>query len=142
MITDSEIDELLVRLQLLAAVMLDPRPRSDVQGAIEVLKSLKAERAWKPIDTAEGNGPYQLFWPAYKLNDEGETTDEIIPDRYIIGSSDRISEEHMWEEPDSVNAVGGWFNDNFEYGKPTHYRALPPPPIQAEKDEEIEKVEG
>jgi hypothetical protein len=85
---------------------------------------------WQPIETAPDEKMVLVYWPAFKLDDDGNLTDEPHEDdgSGLIGVSAKIGS--IFHEPEALNAVGDYFGDEWEYGDPTHWMPLPDPPRQ------------
>lgn len=81
---------------------------------------------WKPIDTCPRELMRALlFWPAYRLDDDGQLTEELYG-KGLVGIAHRTIPGHAWEEVEpELAATGGYFGDDYEFGEPTHWRPVP-----------------
>ena len=84
------------------------------------------KHGWRKIDCIPGDGKYLCFWPAMKLDDEGDMTDEPAGGG-LRGVAHLM--QGQWDEPDALNAAGPHFDDDFAYSaEPTHWQFLPEEP--------------
>jgi hypothetical protein len=82
---------------------------------------------WLPIAALTSDGRYLCYWPAMKLDDDGNLTAKHAG-HGIKGVAQYM--QGQWDEPDALNAVGSSFDDDFEYaGEPTHFQPLPADPV-------------
>lgn len=86
------------------------------------------EPGWQLIDTAPRNILRALlYWPAFKLDENGELTTELAGEGLVSLSYRTVN--GGWEELDpTLEATGEFFGDNWEYGEPTHWHPMPDPP--------------
>lgn len=100
-------------------------------SVIAALAELAMGNGWEPIETASKDGTEVLaYWPKMTLDEDGNLSGEVSSAPGHIGVSCNL---HGGWEPDNVTeASGAWFDDDFEFGEPTHWRALPPPPNVAQ----------
>lgn len=59
-------------------------------------------------------GDVLVYWPIFKLNGDGELTDEMTGGRWIIS---RCDSNGAWEDHDTFDAIGTWAGDDEEYGR-------------------------
>lgn len=85
---------------------------------------------WQPIASAPTTQEVLVYWPAMAIDDDGELTGEIADRPGHIG----VSSNNLggWEPDSVVEANGSFFDDDFEFGEPTHWMPLPAaPPLAA-----------
>jgi hypothetical protein len=110
---------------------LEPREIAvDATKAIDGILERPEPSPWQPIDSCPDDVlEALLFWPAFKLNDDGELTDERIEGRGLVGRATRISADHDWDEHEPELAANGFaFDDDWEFGAPTHWHPMPAGP--------------
>ncbi|WP_312126516.1 hypothetical protein [Brevundimonas sp.] len=84
---------------------------------------------WRPIDDRAPVGvPVFVYWPRMALDDDGEPTGEVLEDDGHITLTLRHSLSAGWEPDNIVEANGAYFDDDFEFGEPTHWAPRPPRP--------------
>lgn len=84
------------------------------------------ELAWQPIATAptgEKAVDVLVYWPALEIDEDGELTGKIADRPGHIGVS--INRQGGWEPDNVVEANGSFFDDDFEFGEPSHWMPLP-----------------
>lgn len=115
--------------ELVEANMEPPyNPKSKVGIALAKADAiLAALPGWLPIETAPKDGTEVLvYWPRMAIDDDGEVTGEVAPGPGHIGVS--TNSQGGWEPDNVVEANGGYFGDDFEFGEPTQWQPLPSPP--------------
>lgn len=86
---------------------------------------------WRPIATAPKGEDVLVYWPRMVIGPNDEVTDEVAPGPGHISVS--RNDLGGWEPDNVVEANGGLFDDDFEYGGPTYWAPLPGlPPHPAE----------
>lgn len=88
---------------------------------------------WQPIETCPANVlEALLFYPALKLSVSGNLTRRLAGPGLIARSS-RASADSAWQEMDAaLEATGSYFDDDWEYGEPTHWMSMPIGPSLAD----------
>jgi len=84
---------------------------------------------WRDIESAPRDGTEILvYWPRVALDDDGNPTGEVLSEAgHISVSSNSFG---GWEPDNVVEANGHYFDDDFEFGDPTHWMPLPAPPTK------------
>ena len=79
--------------------------------------------------TAPRNGTNILaWWPLMEIDDYGDLTGKQV-EGDIKGAWVPTSWNGGWDEPDWLDATGGFFGDSYEYAsEPTHWSPLPATP--------------
>lgn len=102
------------------------------EAVATALRAAEGAREWLPIETVPDDGEFLVYWPGYKLDENGDLT-TIPTGNGLIGAAERL--QGQWNgEPEALNAVGGYFGDDWEYGEPTHWMRLPEPPATDERE--------
>lgn len=87
-----------------------------------------AGREWLPIESAPEDGTeIILWWPRHALDDEDNSTDEIVGGACAISSW-----VGGWYEPEYISGHGLHMDDDWCYAaEPTHWMPLPKAPVLA-----------
>lgn len=90
--------------------------------------SASAGREWLPIESAPEDGTeIILWWPRHALDDEDNSTDEIVGGACAISSW-----VGGWYEPEYISGHGLHMDDDWCYAaEPTHWMPLPKAPVLA-----------
>ena len=124
----------LVKRLLLIASVIDtelPAVKSDAlrEAAAHISRtSASAGREWLPIESAPEDGTeIILWWPRHALDDEDNSTDEIVGGACAISSW-----VDGWYEPEYISGHGLHMDDDWCYAaEPTHWMPLPKAPVLA-----------
>jgi len=103
-------------------------------------KDMPSFGEWRLIDTVPKNGEFLAIWPALKLDDDGNITDQPAGHQPFIGVA--YSTNGAIEGPDALNATGNYYGDEWEYGQLTHWMPLPQLPAGYRHGRKKEKANG
>ena len=81
---------------------------------------------WRPIETAPKGQEVLVWWPAMAIDEKGNLTGELADRPGHIGVSSNSF--GGWEADSVIQANEPYFHDDFEFGDPTLWMPLPPPP--------------
>lgn len=98
-----------------------------------ITKAIQAYEAakWQPIETCPKQGKILAYWPAVLLDEDGLQTSTPADVEGFIGVASW--DGGYFSEPETLNAVGDYFGDDWEYSsQPTHWQLLPQPPREGE----------
>lgn len=94
----------------------DPSPSQHVTG-------------WQTMETAPHEGSIIVWWPIVKLDDDGDSTDEIVDGQAVLSEWNG----GYWLEPEVLNAIGDHMGDDFTYAdNPSHWMPPPAAPVTTE----------
>lgn len=108
---------------------------ADACNALDGYTKLSREIEWQPIATVpEDVREAILFWPAYELSDDGYVTSTPFTfsdgSRGLVGRGLREPGFDAWDTAEhEIEANGSFFDDNYAFGEPTHWKPLPAEPI-------------
>lgn len=89
------------------------------------MKRLSLLPMWRPIAEVPREVTRAiLFWPAFKLDDDGNLSTERIALHDLVAVGFRVGGQ-QWEGGPEVESTGEYFGDEWEYGDPTLFQLLP-----------------
>jgi hypothetical protein len=81
---------------------------------------------WQTMETAPHEGSIIVWWPIVKLDDDGDSTDEVVDGQAVLSEWNG----GYWLEPEVLNAIGDHMGDDFTYAdNPSHWMPLPAAPV-------------
>ncbi len=91
---------------------------------------------WRPISAVPREVTRALlFWPAFKLDDDGNLSNERIPEHDVVAMGYRAGGS-QWEGGEEVEALWASTDDGWELGDPVAWQPVPAVPSSVPASQE------